>query len=463
MQPNIPGSGQDARLSYEIITAYGVYKPDIAEELSMRVPRADSLGWLRKLAGAGQKSRMVPKRIARNKVVSHYEERDHLNFSATIAVVDNGTPNETTITLSAADHFDSGANSLPKVSDLVVFTNEAIGYVSAIVKTTPSAHEVTILEQNSSQDVQAASVVGNKVVFFSNEQGAASKKRGSHVPGYDKFDFTVTTTREDIVVDDFEMQNATWFKHKGSHKVYVKALDEFADKFNMKEQLKLLIGEASESLTSPEGNPLYSSTQLIPQITNAGINFDYYGSPDLTTLENLELLNDRYYGDTENLIACGINADQGWRQWLIEFTEGGGRDLSFAGFNKQDIGINVKSIQLGSYTFHIDCWRILSHAGTLGVDGMPYRDMILQIPLGSGNAYVESDGEMQRQKRDYFRCVYAPLKAGNRIVDDVYTWDYGALAQNHSDDELALSVSMASYKTLELLCLNKFGIARKVG
>ena len=466
MTNGVAGSGQNAQLSYEIITPYGIYKDDVLEQLGARVPKAQALSWMRKLAGSGAGGRMVPKRIAKQHKVSHYEERDHLRFRATIASADNGTANETTITLSTADHFDSGKNSIPKVGDTAVFTTEATGYVTAVDKTTDNAHTVTIQEQNSSEDVQTPAVAGASVVFFSNEQGGGSKKRGSHVPGFDRYDFEIATTREDIEIEDHEVQNGTWFTYKGQDKVYVKALDEMADKFAMKEELKLLIGKTSENLTSPEGKDIHSGTGLIPQATAGGINFDYFGSPSLTTLENLELLYNKFYGDNENLIVSGINADQGWRKWLLDFTEGGGRDISFAGKSKQEIGINMKSAHIGSYTFHFDTWEILSHAGTLGADGMPYADMILGIPLGGGNAYIPGqDGYMEKEYRDYFRLVYAPAPStgGGRIVDDAYIWEYGAFAPNHSSDEAVRGVSMISYKTLELMCINKFAVARKKG
>ena len=461
--PTINSGAPSGPLSYEIITSYGIYREDILKTLKSKVPRASTFQWMRRLSG----DRMIPKRIADRHVVSHFEDREWLPGACTISSPNTGTANQVTITLSAGDYYDSGVRSYPTVGMTAVFQNQTHGYVTAVNKDTPNAHTVTIYRMNSAQDVQAAAVSGQKVVFYSNANTGASGEREGHIPQFDRVDSYIHTWREDQEVQDHELQNAMWFEYKGSDRVYIKALDEMADRFAMGEELYMLIGPQASGLTGIDGKgrskEVRTTKGLIPQVNDGGINFEYYGTPSLTTLENLELMYDKFYGDEENLVAAGINADQGWRHWLLEFCEGSDKGITFDGFDKQKVGINLKSAKIGSYVFHFDCWKVLSHPGTLGTTGFPYRDMILTIPMGGGNVNVmDRDGGYSKEFRKYFRMVYAPGKGPkNKIVNDIFIWQTGALADIPTSDVLTREYHMASYKSLELFCINKFSKIEK--
>jgi hypothetical protein len=457
-EPTILKGGQNASVTYEIVTPYGLYADDVLNELQARVPRARELDWMRQLSGG---DRMIPKRLAKQHKVSHFEDGEWFSASVTAAVVDNAVANKTTITLSAGDHWDSGKNSYPKVTQLALFSNQAVGYVESINKSGDNAHTVTIKRLNSDQDVQTPSVVGATVVFVTNAQAGGSGKIGSHVPRFERVDNYLHTFREDIELEDHEMQNETWFEFKGEKKVYLKALDEVADKFAMQETLGLLVTPQASGITAASNKEVRTANGLIPQIKANGINTEYFSAPTMTTLEDMELLLDKWYGDSENLVAMGINAEQGLRHWLLEFTKGDSRGLTFAGEDKQSVGINFTSAKLGSRVYHFDTWKVLSHYQSLGAAGFPYRDMMIGIPLGGGNVYSSAGGE--KEWRRYFRIAYnpSPTRAKNKIVDDVYIWDDGGLASTPTNDVATLGVHMMSYKTLELSCLNKFFLITK--
>jgi hypothetical protein len=404
---------------------------------------------------------MIPKRLAKQHKVSHFEEGEYFPATVTIAAANNGVGDVTTITLAAGDHFDSGVNSFPVPTMLAVFEDESIGFVASVNTTTPSAHTVTIEPLNPSQDVQIPSVIGKKVVFYSNAQVGGSGKIGSHVPAFERIDNYLHTFRADLETEDHEMQNDTWFDFKGTQRVYVKALDETANKFALQELEGLLITPSASGVTY-NGKTLRTANGLIPQIKAGGINTEYFGDPTLTTLESAELLLDKYYGDDEMLFAMGLNADQGMRKWLLEFTGGDSKGISFSGNDKQSVGIDFTSARIGSTVFHFDTWKILTHSASLGADNLPYRNMIIGIPLGGGDAYKSVDGGYDAEWRRYFRQVYhrAPGPA-SKIVDDVFIWTDGALADTPTNDLLVKGFHMASYKALELFCINKFMLITK--
>ena len=151
------------------------------------------------------------------------------------------------------------------------------------------------------------------------------------------------------------------------------------------------------------------------------------------------------------------------RHWLLDFTKESSRNISFTGADKQTVGIDFKSAKIGSRIFHFDTWRILSHKESLGATGFPFRNMIIGIPLGGGNAYMaNSDGGYDAQWRRYFRLAYSVAPGPKKqLVDDVYIWPTGGLANTPTSDELVQGFHMVSYKTLELFCINKFMLITK--
>lgn len=459
--PTIVNGAPGSPLEYGVVSNYGIYDDDILRQLKSKVPRAQTFSWMRRLSG----DRMIPKRIAKQHKISHFEDGEWFPGSVTIASPNTGTANQVTITLPAADHQDSGARSYPRVGMLAVFQNRAQGYVSAVNKDTPNAHTVTIYRLNTSQDVQAAAVAGQKVVFFSNANTGSSGSVEGHIPKFERVDNWIHTYREDLEVEDHEMQNNMYFDYKGQPLLYLKALDDTADRFSMQEDLSMLINEQAASLVGTDGKGRSKSIRtvkgLIPQIEAGGINFSYYGSPSLTTLENLELLYNKYYGDKENLLGQGIRVEQKWRTFLLQFTEGGDKNIKFDGRAKQDIGINFRSASIGAYVFHFDTWPILSHPGTLGADEFDYGDTIIAIPMGGGDVRTPNkDGGYDREYRKYFRMAYAKNPYPG-VVEDVYQWQTGGMAPSNKTDVANREFHMVSWKTLELFCINKFAQIKK--
>ena len=438
-----------------LATGYGILDRDYRKQLGMKVPKFKALSFMRELEG-----RMEP--LERTKVHQpyFYEEGDWFNAAVTISAADTGTPGQVTITLSTADHFDSGAKSYPLVNQLCVFENETVGFAYSISRVSANAHTVLIKPTNASQNVQTAAIVGTKVVFYGNLYGEASDTPETRVPYVSKITNTIHTSRKAYKITDWSSQNETEFEFNGQKYLYVKGLEETSDQFSMEEELNLIITAQVDTLADASGAALKSASGLIPQITSNGQSVEYFDDPDLAFFQDTVLTMVDNYGDDEYFIGQGVNFSLGTDNWLVDFSSGGDNRISFNAFDggqQQAVKFDFKSISLGGATLHFDTWAILSHKGSLGAGDMGYRYMAIMVPAGMG-----IDGETRSQV-PYMRMRYSePMGAPWEVQGDVKIFEHGGASKRGATNGVQQRyVEYVSYKLLEIRNREKFVIARK--
>lgn len=452
---NIPSSVASTE-TYALVSGYDIYDKDFYRKLIKRVPKVGALQWMRAVDG------YMGKRKARRHEYYFYEEGQWMSAAATIAaVVDNTT--YVSITLSSADHEDSGARSFPVKNQTVVFENEQVGFVYDIDRSTPSGHIVKVKPANGSTNLVQSAIVGQSMVFYSNAQIEKSVATESRIPKVSKVTNYIQTFRENYEVTDHAEQNEVEFEYNGQKFLYVKGIDDTADRFMLQEDLGLLINPASASLTDINSQPVQFAKGLIPQITDSGNTLEYFENPDMTTIDDAILILNRNYGEHEYVVGQGLNINLGWKNWLIDFAKGGDNNISFNAFDggqSQALSLNFKSIHIEPYSFHMQTWDVLSHTDTLGAGNMPYRDMAIFIPMGKTNA---PNGDGGYESQPYMQLVYARIPgAAHENKGDYKMWETGANARTGATDgELTREIHMASWKSLEVRCRNKFLILRK--
>lgn len=436
-----------------LATGYGIIDREFRKDLGMKVPKYKALSIMRQLEG-----RMAPMEKTRNHEYYYWEEGDWFNAAVTIAAVDNTTPGVTVITLSLEDHQDTGTTSYPIVNQLAVFEDETVGFASAKA-TTANAHTVTIKQLNTDQDVQTAAVVGSKVVFYGSIFGEASDTPATRVPYVSKVTNYIHTSRAAYKVTDWSAQNETEFEFNGQKFLYIKGMEELADRFAMEEELNLIITPLAASLTDASSNALKTANALIPQVRSNGQNVEYIDEPDLAFMQDTVLTIDANYGDDEYFVGQGRNVSLSNDNWLVDFTKGGDNRISFSAFDggqQQALSFDMKSISLGGVSLHFDTWAILSHRGSLGAGDMPYRNMMIMIPAGMGL-------DEQRNSVPYMRLRYAdPQGAPWEVQGDVKVFEHGgASRRGATTGTQSRLMEMLSYKSIEIRNREKFLIGRK--
>lgn len=448
-------AGRGSNLNYTLISGYDILDRDFYKKLIKRVPRASALQWMRHIQG------YMSKRTAKRHEYYYHEEGQWFSTVCTIAAASDQTT-FVRITISAADHDNAGLDSYPVLNSTVVFDNEVVGFVRALSRTNASAHTFDVYPADTTNvNVTAAAVVGSKISFFSNAQKEKSTGTETRTPKTTKVTNYIQTFREGFEVTDHAIQNHTEFEYDGSTQLHVKGIDEMMDRFAMAEELGLLINPASSGLTDASSNAIRLAKGFVPQVTDNGNTLEYFGTPDMTTVDDSILILNNAYGEHEYIIGQGININLGWKNWLIDFASGGDNGIAFGAMSKeQSLNLNFKSINFEPYSFYMNTWDVLSHPDSLGAAGFPYRDMAMFIPMGK-TKNVEPEGGNGYEP--YIQLVYSdPGGAAHQNKGDHAVWSTGSLAPGGATDDGAYwKIHAISYKSLELRCRNKFLILRK--
>jgi hypothetical protein len=453
----IPGSVYAANENYVLISGYDIYDRDFHKRLLKRVPKYSALTWMRAVKG------FMSKRKVRRHQYYYYEEGQWMSAAATVGAVTDMTT-YLIITLSTEDHEDSGTTSFPVKNQTVVFEDEQVGFVFTVDRSTPNAHKVHVKPANGSTILLNAAQVGTTMVFYSNAQKEKSTETEGRIPKVSKVTNYVQTFREKYEVTDHAEQNEVEFSYKGQNFLYVKGIDDTADRFMMQEDLGLLINPNSSGITDADGNPIQLAKGLIPQITDNGKTMEYFGTPDMTTFDDAIMILNKNFGDHEYVVGRGLRPNLGMKNWLVDFAKGGDNNISFNAFDggqKQALSMNFDSVHIEPYTFHMQTWDILSHSDTLGAGNMPYQDMMIFLPTGKVKNPDTSEGGNEYEP--YIQMTYATIPgAPHENKGDYKMWETGANARSGAtDDELTRTIHMASWRSLELRCRNKMLIARK--
>ena len=454
----LPGQGarQASIENLAIATGYGILDRDFRKQLGMKVPKYKALSILRELDG-----KMEPIKQVKEHQFYFYEEGDWFNASCTIAAAANSGSN-VLVTLSVADHYDTGTHSYPVVGQLVNFENEIVGYVVSINRAVANAHVVTIAPYNAAQTVQTAAVVGQSLCFYGNIQKEASVGTEMRVVNISKITNRIHTSREKYAVTDFAAQNEVEFEYDGQKWLYVKGIAETADRFAMEEEMNLLLTPAYDGTLQDAGSVVLSgATGLIPQITTNGQSFDWDGDFTFTDFQDLTLVIDDNYGDDEYMFSQGKNLNLSLLSWLTDFSKYQNSGVSFDYFDgrkEQALAFNFTTIMIGGVTFHMNVWPVLSHSGSLGAGNMPYRYMGICIPCG-----ITKDPD-RNASVPYLQLAYAPPQgAAHTIQGDIKVYETGGDAKNNpTSDEEARYIHMVSYKSLQVRNREKFIMIRKV-
>lgn len=451
----IPSAGVQTSENYALISGYDIYDRDFYKKLIKKVPRAAALQWMRVVKG------YMSKRKAIRHTYYYHEEGQWMSAAATIAAITDNTT-YATITLSAGDHTDAGTSSFPVVGQTVVFENEAVGYIQSVNRSVASAHTINVYPVDTTiNNIVASAVNGSTMVFYSNAQQEESSATEVRVPKTSKVTNYIQTFREAYKVTDHAMQNQTEFEYNGQKFLHPKGIDDMMDRFAMQEDLGLLINPSSNGLVNAGSKAIRLAKGLIPQVTDSGNTLEYFGTPDMTTVDDAILILNRSYGVHDYAVGQGLNINLGWKNWLIDFAGGGDNNISFSPFDggkQQAINLNFKSIGIEPYTFHMQTWDVLSHADTLGAGNMPYKDMAIFIPMG-----MAKNPEGETEYEPYLQLVYSdPGGAPNQNKGDHCVFSDGALAPGGATtDGMYWRINAVSYKSLEVRCLNKFLILRK--
>lgn len=453
---------QSSQTSLPILTGYGILDREFRKQMGYTSPNFSDLSFLRTLK---KMDKIRPSESTGRYTFYYYEQLDHLKSNATIQAAANATLNGTPsidITLSPADHYNSGANSWPIKGNMVLFANQVSGYVFDVNRTTPNAHVVRIKSLTNSTDVQTAAVLGSTINFGGVSVSEASSGVEMRNPRINRINQTLKITRGQYSTTDAGAQNRIEVKvgPNGEQFLYPLGIGNTMQTFEMDEEMAMLTENlATTAPTDLAGNAITSTLGLIPNINSNGQTMDYYGNVDMATVDDWVQQLVANYADGEYLLMAGLRLGQNMKNWMVNL---GQYDATYAFFEKggKEMALNlnftaIKMPMVGIELYVKDC-KVFSHAGSLGAQNLPYQNMGLLIP--AGQALNSQTNEMQ----PYLQIRYAqPAGAPQTLQSDgeIQVWETGANAQNGpTSDKLERNIHMVSYKAIQAFNLRKFGV-----
>jgi hypothetical protein len=322
------------------------------------------------------------------------EDRIFQPITAAAAVGAPGAGSTLTVTLSSADHANSGKSSYPRTQQLVVLPNKKIGQVTAKSTAVDSAHTITIKPLRATDDLGAISA-GDKIIFYSNAYGEGTDQGTGLTPIPLTFANNCQIFKEDYEFTSTQGATKAWFAVEGpdgkvDYKWTYKGEKDTFTRFQTFVGLGLILTEKADSTyTDGSGTVVRTTEGLIPFIRNNGNNFVAAGF-NMSTMDNIIKKIDKQKGAKENLAFLGIDLAMTIDNMLTaqmkndvgnyEFFSSPGADNKLDDKRQRAAMFGFDSFKKGSYTFHFTTLPEFNEENLLGTAGYNFSNTGLIVP-----------------------------------------------------------------------------------
>lgn len=352
-------------------------------------------------------------------------EEDFLmqNVGILANVADPGAGNPLTFTLQVADHLSSGTLSYPRVNLTGETKSKVPFFVSAVDKTTPNAHTVTLRPLVSTQTL-GAFTAADKVTFFGNAFAEGTKGMTPLTPDTIKWKFNTQIIKDNVEWTGSEETNRTWFEvmgrdgKKGRNWTYKGEADAF-DRFMIEVQLTLLLQQTpnvdfTKQYTDVDGSPtrvINFTKGLYPTLRERGNTF-VSASMSLVYFDTIIKTLDKNFAAKSNCMYNGIDLNTTidnfvtaqMKNDLINYSAVGGKDRAAKfGFN---------AIEKSGYSFMYKTVQTFNHPKLMGSPGYSYANSGVILPMDD-QAYTDDKG--QKMKTPAICVRYKELDGKNRM------------------------------------------------
>jgi hypothetical protein len=296
----------------------------------------------------------------------NHAEHDAYNHMHTTSGSPTGTgagvATVVTLTTGTGDHLASGTLSKPLVNDQgIAYTASGARrfIVTAVDKSTPNAHTVTIKPTNASIDLGTETISGTKLVFFASGfgDGTGMPSPTSRLPvTYSNFIQTFKVMKKS---DGRQAATETYWKDpKTGTQLYVNSIFNDGEK-EIRDQMcyAFLFGEKSSALTDPTDSTktLYLTGGLDWYAEQQGYTEGYTsGAMGISDIENV-IQNLKYEkAPSKQLILCGVTAGLDIDRVIKAYNDNTGIDFSQMGIGSvsgRTVDFGIDGFRHGNFTF----------------------------------------------------------------------------------------------------------------
>lgn len=309
---------------------------------------------------------------------------------------------------------DAGKYSYPRVGDTIQFTNLAVWYVYAKDEANANAHRLYIVKMDSSYPALSATIplVGGvyggtrfSIIGDAWEERTEGRQSGL-VSAYSKYAAYLQTFTDKYEITD-QAENVKMIEMKVGGKMvkfhYEIGLSDTEERFMFKEALGLFVTPRS-NVTLPDGKIVETTQGFIPALEASAKKLYYSSTPTIELFYEINRQKRKLYQRPESHLYFGQEFGNKTTTFLADFIKDTGTSYSTDGKAISDIDLNFQTIKLAGHTYKMRELEILSHADTLGLDGMPYQDYFFVIPTNPTK-------DPKSGKLNYpFTMLYAPTK-----------------------------------------------------
>jgi hypothetical protein len=386
-----------------------------------------------------------------NKLFYHYESKGRqMSYVTASAAVSGAAGAAITVTLAAGNYFGSGARSLPEVG--MIFYNSRTGVesrVTAVNKTTPSAHTMTIQPVIATQ---LASVLANDVLQGRGYKyvGEASDYTATTVQTIDKYTNFTTQIRIDSKFTDLNLAEAIDFEYDGQRYYKYKQLADDNKKFLLQKELMLMDSNLTDNLGYNESG----SAGVIQQAQANGLNVGYSTFGAQTTFADIERQLDSQGAPEEYDWLCDVNQHIAIQNALgNDFQNGAVVYAQNADSANLDLARGFKSFAPYQRKFNFTRYLPFSDAAFYGssATGSQRANFGLLIPKGT------STDAKTRNVVPRFNIRYQDILGNGQKVQIAET---GGLAKVPTSSKMELVVSQVAYYGVQVMGANQYCIVK---
>ena len=456
-----PGSISQSTQNRQLMVDLQLLTPQYYKQYVNKYGNEDFTWWL--AANSGMEE-------VKNQNFFWFENRGKLMPAVTNATTVTGAAGATvTLTLAAANHYNSGTQSPLRVGETVrVASSNIEGKILSIDTTTPYAFTFTVRPLQSAQRFASAgsnSLLANEILLFAGdtEAGEASTQINPLIHLDQKYSNNITEIRDGWSNTDLAQMADTYYEFPVSADMAANGVTAFTYKgmyktltrFKNNVEAKLMRGDIQ---TNTGLNTSVGTQGLIPKVVADGETVGYTaGNLDIQKLHEITRIMD-VNGAAKQ---CSWLSDVFQRQ---DFSDGifaaypAGAFVYGTGEKSKEASVayGFQEIFIDGYLLSVKKYSQFNTEVTTGLTPQDdyFRNFGLICPMGE-----TKDAKTANVLKNITVMYQEPPKGGT-VGNGIRVWQYGGGSPNPTDGTMTNQIAMLTYRALRVAAANQFIIVQ---
>jgi hypothetical protein len=374
-----------------------------------------------------------------------------------------------TLTLAAADHYNSGTQSPLRVQEtLRVASSNIEGKILSINTTVPNAFTFTVRPLQSGQGFASAgsgSLLAGEVLLFGGdtEAGEASTQINPLIPLDQRYDNNITEIRDGWSNTDLAQMADTYYEYPVSADMAANGVTAFTYKgmyktlvrFKNNVEAKLMRGNIQNNtgLTNSVG-----AEGIIPKVVADGETVGYTpGTLDIQKLHEITRIMDVNGCAKQSAWLTDIFQRQDFSDGIFAAYPAGAFVYGQGEKSKEaSVAYGFQEIYIDGYLLSVKKYSQFNTEVTTGLTPQDdyFRNFGLIYPMG------ETKDSKTAQTYKNITIMYQEPPKGGTVGNGIRVWQYGGGSPNPTDGTMTNQIAMITYRSTRVCAANQFIIVQ---